>query len=209
MINDEAIKEPPVLMARASMTNLKSPAALSRFFLTAIIGLTLDLWTKSVAFQNLVQQVIVGPDGSQTIPSRGPYRFIPGWLEFTAHTNDGAVFGIGQGRQWLFIVISVAAIVFLTYLFSTSGRQRLYQFILGMLLAGVLGNMYDRVRLGYVRDMIHALPAYHWPGTEFPLFPWIFNVADCLLCVGVGLMVVYSLFFARDIAEDTPADVAA
>lgn len=208
-MNPEALKEPPVLMAHASTTNLKSPAALSRFFLTAIIGLAVDLWTKWFAFQKLVHHVVVGPEGSQAFPSRGPYRFIPGWLEFTAHTNDGAVFGIGQGRQWLFIVISVAAIAFLTYLFATSGRQRFYQFILGMLLAGVLGNMYDRVRLGYVRDMIHALPAFHWPGTEFPVFPWIFNIADCLLCVGVGLMVVYSLFFARDIAEETPADAAA
>jgi signal peptidase II len=55
-----------------------------------------------------------------------------------------------------------------------------------MLLAGVLGNMFDRILFGYVRDMIHALP--RWP----KLFPWIFNVADSLLCVGVFLMIVYS-----------------
>src|SRR2546421_495129 len=72
--------------------------------------------------------------------------------------------------------------------------------ILGMLLAGVLGNMYDRVVFGYVRDMIHALP--RWP----KLFPWIFNVADVMLCTGVGLMVLYSLLHSgrepHNIGED-------
>ena len=47
--------------------------------------------------------------------------------------------------------------------------------------------MYDRIVFGYVRDMIHALP--RWPN----LFPWIFNVADSMLCVGVFLLIVYSL----------------
>jgi signal peptidase II len=56
-----------------------------------------------------------------------------------------------------------------------------------MLLAGVLGNLYDRLMLGYVRDMIHALP--RWPN----FFPWIFNVADSLLCVGVTLIILYNL----------------
>jgi lipoprotein signal peptidase len=71
-----------------------------------------------------------------------------------------------------------------------------------MLLAGVLGNMYDRTLLGYVRDMIHALPGIYWPDfiarylpTDLAtqsVFPWVFNVADSLLCVGVFLMIVYS-----------------
>ena len=85
--------------------------------------------------------------------------------------------------------VSVAAIVFVLYLFSASGRQRLYQVILGMLVAGVLGNLYDRVELGYVRDMIYALPKWGY-------FPWIFNVADTLLCTGVGLMILHSFLYA-------------
>jgi len=110
-----------------------------------------------------------------------------------------------EGRKWLFLGVSVLAIGFLSYLFATSKRQRFYQFVLGMLLAGVLGNMYDRIVFGYVRDMIHALPGWQWPGQwqvpvmKYPgdgrdVFPFIFNVADILLCVGVGLMIVYSLF---------------
>ena len=166
----------------------RSPAALACFFLTTAIGLTTDLWTKVYAFRTLAGGVVRDEDGVTRVVDTDVYPFIPGWLHFQVTTNHGAVFGIGQGQRWLFVVVSVAAIGFLTYLFATSGRQRFYQFVLGLLLAGVLGNMYDRLFLGYVRDMIHALP--RWPNA----FPWIFNVADSLLCVGVGLMIAYSLF---------------
>ena len=163
-------------MSAPRTDNFRSTAALARFLLTTAIGLGLDLWTKVLAESQL-----------RDAP---PIRFIPGWLHFTYTENRGAVFGIGQGQRSLFLVVSVLAIGFLTYLFATSGRQRFYQFVLGMLLAGVIGNMYDRYHYGYVRDMIHAVP--RWPN----LFPWVFNVADSLLCVGVFFMIVYSLFFA-------------
>jgi len=166
--------------------NFRSTRALALFFLTMVIGLGIDLWTKHLAFEHLVTELYRDGDGKTQVVSR-IQPVVPGWLEFRATTNEGAVFGLGEGRRTLFITVSIAAIVFLTYLFATSGRQRFYQFILGMLLAGVLGNMYDRLRYGYVRDMIHALP--QWPN----LFPWIFNVADVLLCTGVAFMVLYSL----------------
>ena len=166
-------------MPRSSLQNFRSPLALLRFFGICALGLILDLWTKRLAELHLQTT-------GRTI------RFIPGWLHFEWTTNHGAVFGLGQGQRWLFIAVSVGAILFLTYLFAVSGRQPLYQIILGMLLAGVLGNMYDRIIFGYVRDMIHALP--RWP----KLFPWIFNVADSLLCVGVFLMIVYSLWHGHE-----------
>ena len=196
-------------MTTASPTeNLRSPAALARFLLTMLIGLGLDLWTKRLAFARLA----AGPpiramddlghsrwmvfSRGELASSRG-YPFIPGWLHFQVTVNEGAVFGLGQGQRWLFLVISLAAIAFLTYLFTTSGRQRFYQFILGLLLAGVLGNMYDRWRFGYVRDMLYGLPGWHWPGGSREVFPWIFNVADVLLCVGVGLIFIHGLFNLR------------
>lgn len=180
--------------------NFRSAAALSRFLLVCIIGLGLDLWTKSYSFVHLAPA-----SAPMTDPRPRVVAFIPGWVHFEITRNFGAVFGMGQGRKGLFLAVSVVAIVFLGYLFATSGRQRFYQFILGMLLAGVLGNMYDRIAYGYVRDMIHALPGWKWPGTwivpviNYPglgreVFPFIFNIADILLCVGVGLMIVYSLF---------------
>lgn len=173
-------------MTHLSFRNFRSPGALSCFLLTAVIGFALDQWSKVEAFDKLSGGGVVRMDDSVRPLDPHTVRFIPGWLHFDVTANQGAVFGIGQGQRALFVAVSVAAIVFILYLFATSGRQRTYQVILGMLMAGVLGNLYDRLRYGYVRDMIHALP--DWP----KLFPWIFNVADSLLCVGVALMILYS-----------------
>jgi signal peptidase II len=167
--------------------NFQQPTALARFFLTTILGVLLDLWTKQLAFRHLATWL----DGRFT-GTKNAIQFIPGWLHFEVTTNHGAVFGLGQGQRTLFLVVSVGAILFLSWLFANSGRQRFYQFVLGMLLAGVLGNMYDRIVFGYVRDMIHMLP--QWPA----LFPWIFNVADVLLCTGVALLIIMSLFSPKE-----------
>src|ERR1700733_11922494 len=125
-------------MAPSAVANLRSPAALVRFFVVSIAGLSLDLWTKSLAVSNL--------------KNAGPLNSIPGWIQFEYTENHGAVFGIAQGQRWIFLLVSVGALIFLTYLFATSGRRAFYQIILGLLLAGVLGNMYDRIVFGYVRD---------------------------------------------------------
>src|SRR5689334_4716590 len=87
---------------------LRSVAALSRFFLTTIVGLAVDLWTKVWAFDTLASnQTNVG--GFVRVDSR-TYEFIPGWLHFHCTANEGAVFGIGQGNRWLFVLVSVLAI---------------------------------------------------------------------------------------------------
>src|SRR5271154_2916755 len=131
--------------------NFRSPLALTLFFGTTAVGLALDLWTKTLAVKNLAGRFAL------------PRHVIPGWLDFTYTENHGAVFGLGQGQRVLFIMVSIAAIGFLTYLFALSAGRRFYQFLLGLLLAGVLGNMYDRIVFGKVRDMIYALPQTCWP----------------------------------------------
>ena len=179
---------------------LRSPAALARFAVTAAVGLGADLYTKSLAADRLANgEVVVA---------------VPGWLQFEFVKNAGAVFGIAQGHWWVFLVVSVLAVGFLTYLFALSGGRRAYQVILGLLLAGVVGNLYDRVRFGYVRDMIHGLPGWRWPDAvprvvrflPAEVFPYIFNVADTLLCCGVGVLLVSSFFGPAEPAR--PAAVA-
>jgi signal peptidase II len=175
--------------------NFRSPLALLLFFGTAALGVAADLTTKHLAVEHLQSDERV-------------VHVIPHVVELTYTANHGAVFGLGQGQQALFLVVSVGAILFLLFLFLSSERARVYQFILGLLLAGVIGNMYDRLRFGYVRDMIHGLPNVYWPdwvvarlpqawqpplGHPLEVFPWIFNVADSLLCVGVAAMLVYSI----------------
>jgi lipoprotein signal peptidase len=182
---------------------LFSPIALACFVLTAAVGFGLDLWSKHEAFSRLCTGV-EWFDGHPQPINRREVSFVPGVIDFTVTTNQGAVFGFGQGKRTLFVVVSAAAILFIGYLFLTSGAQRLYQIILGMLMAGVLGNLYDRLMFSYVRDMIHYTPT--WPRP----FPYIFNVADSLLCTGVALMVLYSLFHNPDRAKaDLPEPNAA
>ncbi len=200
-------------MQRIPTDNFKSPVALSIFLVTTLLGVAIDLATKVWAFDALLVSMVELPDGRMEVASSRTCKFIPGWLHFHVTVNYGAVFGVGQGKAWLFLIVSVLAIGFLIYLFTTSGRQRFYQFLLGLLLAGVLGNMYDRIVHGHVRDMILALPGWEWPGTwvvpliNYPgpdraVFPWIFNVADTLLCVGVTLLLIYT-FFAQE-SRDKP-----
>ncbi len=179
------------------LSNFRSPAALACFVLTAAIGLGIDLFSKAYAFDHLAHEGVTHTStGAVRVVAYDEiakeYQYIPKWLHFRAMANQGAVFGLGQGQRVLFLFVSVAAVVFIGYLFAASGRQRLYQFILGLLLAGVLGNMYDRTVFGYVRDMIYIFPRQKIGGRE--VFPWIFNVADSMLCVGVGLIFIYSLF---------------
>lgn len=190
--------------------NLRSPAAWTRFLLTCALGLGLDLATKVWAFKTLVSAVIVDESGQPRVVAQPPYHFLPGWLIFEGVANPGAVFGIGMGLRWLFILVSIGAIALLTYLFLNSGKAKFYQVTLGLLLAGVLGNLYDRAMFGYVRDMVHIFPGRHWPDWmqqhlsfipyfQGPLFPWIFNIADSMLCVGVAISIVYS--FRRPASE--------
>ncbi len=192
----------PLMPSPFSQT-LFSPAALCRFVLTTAVGLLADLWTKNLAVDKLKDAL--------------PVEFIHGWIQFEYTENPGAVFGIAPGKTMFFIIVSIGAIGFLTYLFATSAARPIYQIILGLLLAGVLGNMYDRINYSYVRDMIHALPGWYWPAgirhrlTFLPeqVFPYIFNVADSLLCTGVGLMVIYSFVSPSQEQPTTPAPVEA
>jgi len=167
-----------------------------------LVGLGADLYTKELAVDRLLIEKYDVPGGQTQIDSH-EHRAIDGYLHFRYHENRGAVFGIGQGARTLFIAVSVMALALLVYLFVKSGHQRLYQVLLGMLLAGVLGNLYDRAIYGYVRDMIYAFPDRQWSELwsalpDASVFPWIFNIADSLLCTGVGGMFVFTMLRRED-----------
>jgi lipoprotein signal peptidase len=102
-----------------------------RFWLPAAALLWLDLWSKSWVFTH--------------VPANQGQTMIPGFLEFRRSLNDGAVFGSFTGYVSVFIVASLFALGFVFYLFANSTRrQRSLHVALAMILAGAIGNLYDR-----------------------------------------------------------------
>lgn len=151
-----------------------SPAAWMRFLLVALGGMTADLWAKHAAFAYLGY----GPGARVLV-------VIPHVLKFSTTLNGGAVFGIGQGLAVIFILVSLVAMAFVVYVFMSSlRRQWVIHLALGLILAGAMGNLYDRVfNHGRVRDFILLT---HWP--------YDFNLADTMLCVGVPLLLINWMF---------------
>ena len=78
---------------------------------------------------------------------------------------------------------------------NTTKGSTIAQIGLGLVLGGGLGNLYDRIFIGRVRDFMHMFPDRHlpfsWPGGSNEWFPWIFNVGDVLLLTGMGLLMIY------------------
>ena len=145
------------------------------FWLIVIGGAALDLWSKSAVFEWLRNK----PNQEVTL--------IEGFLKFVIGYNMGAAFGIAQGKTVLLISVSVIALVVVLFIFVLGKiHGRLMQTALALFGAGIIGNLYDRAfNDGCVRDFIDVLIPiidYPWP---------TFNVADSLLCIAVGLMLIH------------------
>ena len=115
--------------------------------------------------------------------------FIPNFLGFTYVQNTGAAFSSFEGQQWLFVLIFAALTVALLweYFKSPMPFTKFERWCIAAVYAGGLGNMIDRVRYGYVVDMIETL---------FMDFP-VFNVADCFITCGCFALLI-SLFFNKE-----------
>lgn len=166
-------------------------------------GLTLDLATKAWAFRTVAGQPVELPydeiagNPSYRLPWHQGVRALPGdLLDFRLVLNHGAVFGLGQQRRPVFIAFTAVAVVAAVGVFGwwTTRRARWAHVGIALVLAGGLGNLYDRLAFGAVRDFLHMTPRWNlpfglrWPGGSGELFPWVFNVADVLLLTGMALL---------------------
>lgn len=106
---------------------------------------------------------------------------IEGVIHLTYVENTGAAFGMLKDAPWVFNTFSTIAIVaMLLYLFLGHANGRLYEISIAMIISGGIGNMIDRLALGYVVDFI-----------DFRLINFaVFNGADSLVCVGAGLLIL-------------------
>jgi len=185
------------------MTSTASPAGKSfphwmAFLGVFAAGLAADLWSKSAVFAWL----------SRTEPTSASRAVIPGAMRFTLSTNPGIVFGFDKMPPTVVMLASVLAVVVVVYFFATSPRKaHCTHTALAMILAGALGNLYDRLfsrvqlpgrppSVREVRDFID-LGQLH--------YPWVFNVADVLLVVGVVILILAALIPQLRKGAVTPA----
>ena len=147
------------------------------FWPLTVLGLVLDLWSKKAVFDFLEHQ------------PHNRYSIIDGFLQLVTALNDGSAFGLFSGSTYFLGAVSIIALAVIIAVFLFSGSERrLVHVALGLFAAGVCGNFYDRVfNDGMVRDFIDVV---YWPGKHWPAF----NVADSLLCIGVGLMIISCIF---------------
>lgn len=184
----------------------RSPRAWAVLLTVAILCLASDLVSKRIAFERIADYPVVvtrsevlaaGPQRLNTlIPHHSPVVVVPHVLELKLVLNAGAVFGAGQGRRWFFIAFTVAALGFALVLFArwSSARDWLTHIAIGLIISGGVGNLYDRLRFACVRDFLHPLPTANlpfgltWPGGDRALWPYVSNVADAFLLIGIALL---------------------
>lgn len=114
----------------------------------------------------------------------GSVSVIPKIVNFTYVENRGAAFGMLADHRWVFMVLSVAAIVLIVvYLAKAKPQSVLQRVSIALIAGGGIGNMIDRVLRGYVVDFIDV---------QFVTF-YVFNIADSAVCVGCGLLILWGI----------------
>ena len=137
-----------------------------------------------VVADQLVKNWAVGtlqPFGSMDFIHFGNFKII----DLTYLENSGAIFGSMSGKKWFLIgFTSIVIIAGIVFMFLNIKRSKLLNVALGLFIAGGIGNLIDRIRLGYVVDMF-----------EIKLFKFaIFNVADICVTVAFVLFLIYGIF---------------
>lgn len=177
---------------------------------TLVIGLIADLGSKWWAFHSiadapvvvkrddvLAQTKIDPTDLMRLIPPHKPVG-IHKVFEFQLVLNNGAVFGAGQGKRWMFIGFTAVVLIIAMYSYAryASPKSRWTPFAVGLVVSGGIGNLYDRIVFGCVRDFLHPLAGLEfpggirWPNGSPEVWPYVSNVADAALLFGIAILIV-------------------
>jgi signal peptidase II len=154
------------------MVSLKDKR-LVKLLLLIVAVVFIDQWTKQVIHSKF--------ELHDSVP------VIDSFFNITYVLNPGAAFGFlaGLGEQYrvlFFVIITLLAIILLSYLLVREKRFVLRSYSYALILAGAIGNLIDRIRIGKVVDFLDFyVKGHHWPA---------FNVADISISVGVGLLIL-------------------
>ncbi len=119
---------------------------------------------------------------------------IDGFFNLVYVRNDGAAWNLLSGHSIVLILISVVVLVLLVvYRRSFLQDQLLHKILFGLMVGGIVGNLIDRIRFGWVTDFLDfEFGAYHYPS---------FNVADSAICIAVGLYVITNLLQKKELED--------
>ena len=194
------------------------------FSLAAVVFVAADLASKTLAFALIADDPVVVERERvlevlradvrrlQTlVPDHDPVVVVPGVLELKLVLNAGAVFGAGPGRRWFFVGFTFVALGFAVFMFArwTRPDDLVTHLALALIVAGGLGNLYDRLLFACVRDFLHPLPGvvlpfgWTWPiGGGRDVWPYVSNAADAFLLIGIGVALIRMWSMERRAVED-------
>lgn len=148
-----------------------------RLFMVAFVVLVLDQLTKFLVLINIEPGTYIYPPA---IP------LIDNFLYIVHIYNTGAAWGVfAGGSLWLALLAIVALVLLFVFRKKLELERTIMQYIVGLLLGGIVGNLIDRLLHGHVIDFIDV----HLPGYRFPSF----NVADIALSVSVALYIIIAV----------------
>ena len=142
-----------------------------------VILIIIDQWTKALAVEHLMNQK--------------PLVLIPGVFQLHYLENRGAAFGMLQGQRFFFVVIAILVLAAITYIYFKLPWQKHFHYLRAVgifVAAGAVGNLIDRVSLGYVVDFFYC---------ELINFP-IFNVADIYVTCATFVLAFLILFYYKE-----------
>lgn len=132
----------------------------------------------------------------QGLQGTGVVSFIPGILDLTYVENKGVAFGMFTNLRWFFVAfVSVVIVLFLVLLIKNKGKSKVFSIACALIIGGGLGNLIDRIFLGYVVDYL-----------ALTFFPPVCNFADYCITAGTILLIVYLLFIYKPIEKKKALD---
>ena len=145
------------------------------FLSIALCGAAADLASKQIVHDR--------------VPFQEEMQVVDDWLAFGHIYNEGIVFGKFSGAKKIWLIVSILAVPIIVGVFAAVKNPRWMLVVtMGLILAGTIGNLYDRAAFGKVRDFIKFTydSTHVWP---------LFNLADSYICMGVLLLSVEMIFF--------------
>ncbi len=130
----------------------------------------------------------------EVLQTKGSISILGEFFRLTYVENRGAAFGLLQGQSVLFVIATFIAIISLSYIYYLQKKKNIphlayLKYILAMIFAGAVGNLIDRLTLGFVTDMIDVRG----------IWIFVFNVADIYVVCGTILLCAYILYYDKEI----------